>query len=186
MKRFAFPVFLIVIMSGSLSAQALPPDAIARFHINEANYYADVGKYLEAVEDLGTAFDFAQGAAIKAEALSLKANVVATFLDNPQAAGQDYNNILQNFAATAFYEPAIFQSAMLRYQAGDLPGSRTLFERYLKEFPSGARAATAEFLLGRIDAGAKAPAPDQVAPSRTIRIALKQGDAVTLASVQAM
>jgi stage II sporulation protein D len=167
-------------------AQVLPPDAVARFHINEANYFVDVGKYLEAIEDLNTAFDYSQAAAIKAEALSLKANVLSTFLDNPQAAGQDYNNILQNFAATPFYEPAVFQSAMLRYESGDLNGSRALFDRYLKEFPNGPRAATTEFLIGRIAAGAKAPEPEKVGGGRIIRIALTEGDSATLASVQPM
>jgi len=133
---------MVLLLPIGAAAQVLPPDAVARFHINEANYYVDVGKYLEAIEDLNTAFDYSQAAAIKAEALSLKANVLSTFLDNPQAAGQDYNNILQNFVATPFYEPAIFQSAMLRYEAGDLAASRTLFDRYLKEFPNGPRAAT--------------------------------------------
>src|SRR6516164_4297786 len=123
MKRFTISILFIFFLTTPIFAQVLPPDAIARFHINEANYYADVGNYLEAIEDLNTAFDFGQGAAIKAEALSLKANLVATFLDNPQAAIQDYNNILQNFAATPFYEPAIFQAAMLRYQGADLPGA---------------------------------------------------------------
>jgi stage II sporulation protein D len=180
----AFAFFLFALPA---SAQVLPPDAIARFHINEGNYYADVGKYLEAVEDLNTAFDFAQAPAIRAEASSLKASVLSTFLDNPQAAIQEYNNILQNFVATPYYEPAIFQTAMLRYQSGDLAGARTLFTRYIQEFPAGPRSATAEFLLSRVDAGEKAaPSPLQTSPSRMIRIALDEADAVTLSSAQAM
>ena len=192
MSKFQPPLLLCVgLLAGiwfpaEAGAQALPPDAIARFHINEGNYYADVGKYLEAIEDLNTAFDYGQAAAIKAEALSLKANLLATFLDNPQAAIQEYNNIIQNFAASPFYEPAIFQAGMLRYQTGDLAGSRTFFERYAKEFPSGPRAPTAEFLLSRIAAGDKVSLPDPVAPSRLIRIALAESDAVTLASAQPM
>jgi stage II sporulation protein D len=183
--RFVSITAMLLLPLGA-AAQILPPDAVARFHINEANYYVDVGKYLEAIEDLNTAFDYSQAAAIKAEALSLKANVLSTFLDNPQGAVQDYNNILQNFAATPFYEPAIFQSAMLRYESGDLNGSRTFFERYLREFPSGPRATSAEFLISQIAVGAKAPSPEKAGGGRLIRIALQEGDSATLASVQPM
>jgi stage II sporulation protein D len=185
LSRFAVFAVIFLVPLGA-AAQVLPPDAVARFHINEANYYVDVGKYLEAIEDLNTAFEYSQAAAIKAEALSLKANVLSAFLDNPQAAGQDYNNILQNFVATPFYEPAIFQSAMLRYEAGDLAASRILFDRYLREFPKGPRAATTEFLIDQIAAGTRAPAPEKAAGGRIMKIALAEGDAAALASVQPM
>ncbi|MBM3803388.1 MAG: SpoIID/LytB domain-containing protein [Acidimicrobiia bacterium] len=184
-RRFFFLAALLLTPIAAV-AQVLPPDAIARFHINEANYYVDVGKYLEAIEDLDTAFEYSQAAAIKAEALSLKANVLSTFLDNSQAAAQEYNNILQNFVATAFYEPAIFQSAMLQYQAGDLNGARTLFQRYMKEFPNGPRATTADFLIDQIAAGTKAPAAEKALGGRAIRIALAESDSLTLESVQPM
>ena len=52
MKHFIILALSILFLSTPALAQVLPPDAIARFHINEANYYADVGKYLEAVENL--------------------------------------------------------------------------------------------------------------------------------------
>ena len=155
-KRAAFLIILLLSLRAYTFSQVLTPDAIARFHINEANYLADVGKYLEAIEDLNTASGFAETAAIKAEAVSLKANLLSVFLDNPQTAMQAYDNIIRDFTATAYYEPAIFQAGMLRYQGGDPAGATTFFARYLREFPAGPRASTAEFLLDRVKAGEKA------------------------------
>src|SRR5262249_31225536 len=109
-KRAAFLIILLLSLRAYTFSQVLTPDAIARFHINEANYLADVGKYLEAIEDLNTASGFAETAAIKAEAVSLKANLLSVFLDNPQTAMQAYDNVIRDFAATAYYEPAIFQA----------------------------------------------------------------------------
>ena len=179
-------------MTGQLGAQALPPDAIARFHINNANYMTDVGKYLEALEELETAYDFSTGAEIKAEAASLKGLLLASFFDNPTAAAAEYNGILQNFPASAFYAPAMFQSAMLSYQTGNLAQARTLFQRYIREFPNGAQSTTAEFLLDQIPAGDRAvPAPPKPpAPatgfSRILRIALKASETVKLSSTAAL
>ncbi len=185
-------------------AQQLPPDAMARFYINEASYWTDVGKYLEALEDLNTAFDTAQDPAIRAEASSQKATLLLTFLDDPPAAVREYDGILQNFQNTAFYEPAIFQSGFARYSAGDPANAAPLFQRYLREFPRGGRATTATFMLERIARNLPLPSPDsrpplkvdppgndRPKPARTvsstrIRIALKNAKSVTVSSAMAL
>lgn len=175
-------MLVLLFLTGMAPAQELPPDAIARFHINNASYLADVGKYLEALEELNTAFDFCQSDGIKAEALSLKANLLSAFLDNPRAALDDYNRILQSFGGTPLYEAAIFQSGMLRYELGELSQARGFFERYLREFPTGPRATTAEFLIGQIAEGKRPEAPTRPEPSQNIKIALKEVDSVVLSS----
>src|SRR5262245_56943962 len=89
--RFVVIALALSVVTGvRLGAQGLPPDAIARFHINNANYMTDVGKYLEALEELQTAYDFSTGADIKAEAASLKGVLLASFFDNPNAAIAEY------------------------------------------------------------------------------------------------
>jgi stage II sporulation protein D len=153
------PAALTMPWAALLQAQQAPPDVIARFHINNASYLADVGKYLEALEELDTAFEYSVDTAIKVEALSSKATLLTGFLDNPPAALAQYDTIIQNFQATPSYAPALFQSAMLRNAAGDNVNARNLFQRYLREFPRGADATTAEFMLARIPAPAPVPTP---------------------------
>ncbi len=182
-------VLAVIVTLTGLGQQAPQPspDVVARFHINDADYLADVGKYLEALEELDTAYNYSESAAIKAEALSSKAVLLSGFLDNPQAAILQYDTIIQNFAAPPSYEPALFQSAMLRFDAGDAPNARALFQRYLREFPSGAQKLTAEFMLDRTPPSPKpAPPAVQQVRGRTIRIALEAAASVTLASSQGL
>ena len=103
-------LILIGVRASTTVAQQLPPETLARFYINEADYWTDVGKYLEAMEDLNTALDLAQTNATRAEVMALRATLRSTFLDDPQTAAQDYGAIIGNFAATPFYEPALYQS----------------------------------------------------------------------------
>lgn len=169
-------------------APATQADVIARFHINEAGYFADVAKYLEALEQLDTAFNYSAAPAIKSEALSSKASILAGFLDDPQGAIQQYNTIIQNFQGTPAYQPALYQSAMLRYSNNDAAGARTFFQRYIREFPNGPDAATSEFMIGQT-----APAPKPVVPltvqaltGRTIRISLDVADTITITGAQGL
>src|SRR3954468_7341980 len=104
MKSVRFLIMLSLIGAGlrattaTSAAQQLPAQTLARFYINEADYWTDVGKYLEAMEDLNTAFDLAQNNDTRAEVMSLRATLRATFLDDSSAAAQDYGAIIANFA----------------------------------------------------------------------------------------
>lgn len=84
--------FLLVAACQSLAQQIspLPPDAIARFHLNNGNYLVDVGKFLEAIEEFQSAQSVATAPEIKAESLSSEAQVRALFLDDPTGALRNY------------------------------------------------------------------------------------------------
>ena len=64
----------------------LPPDAIARFHLNNGSYLVETGKFLEAIEEYQTAQSVATGDQIKAESPAAEAQVRALFLDDPAGA----------------------------------------------------------------------------------------------------
>jgi len=165
---------------------SLPADAIARFHLNNGSYLVETGKFLEAIEEYQTAQSVATGEQIKAESLSAEAQVRALFLDDPAGALRVYGQVLARYRETAFYETALFQSGMMAFQSQKTEEARTLFRRYLSEFPRGTQATTAEFMREQVEEYVAKqelpPLPPAPAIVREIAVGLGEWSSATFVS----
>ena len=66
--------------------ETLEKEHLARYCINYSSYLVEVGKYLEALENLETAAEVTTIAKTKNEALLSKATLLTAFLDAPEDA----------------------------------------------------------------------------------------------------
>jgi stage II sporulation protein D len=169
-------------------ASALPPDAIARFHLNNGSYLVETGKFLEAIEEYQTAQSVASSEQIKAESLAAEAQVRALFLDDPAGALACYRQVIDRHRTSSFYENALFQAGMLAFQSQKTEEARTLFRRYLSEFPRGSQVTTAEFMRDQAEeyVAKKELPPLPAAPpiAKEIRVGLGEHSSLTLVSAE--
>jgi stage II sporulation protein D len=158
---------------------------VARWNIDNGSYLVEVGQYLEAMEAFDTAVEMAESDDVRAEALLKKGSILAVFLDAPQDAVKVYDSVIEKYPKSFDAEPALFQAGMVLFDGGEFRRAAGYFERYLALYPSGASAATAEFLLrqARARLDEPAPVPTRVPPSDLVRVRVNKG--LHVASVEA-
>jgi stage II sporulation protein D len=161
-------------------------DQVARFHINNGEYLVDRGEYLEANAEFAAARDAATSRPLQAESLSWLGQMAATFLNTPDVAVSDYQEIANHYQDTDYYSGTLFQLGMLSYQKQDLKGARAWLSRFQKEFPQSPQSTTAAFMLGKIDSlEAKKqlpPAPTAPVIGKSIRVRLGQADSIEISA----
>lgn len=130
-----------------ISARAMNADteALARWHLNYADYLVDVGKYLEALEYIDSAYEASTHPKSRGHALLAKAMVLGTFLDAPDEAIAVYRSLAREYPE---YEgAAIYQTAFLLMQKGRNVEASKFFRDYLQRFPQGKYCYQSEALL---------------------------------------
>ncbi|MGE4298075.1 MAG: SpoIID/LytB domain-containing protein [Desulfovibrionaceae bacterium] len=155
-------------------AQAVDVDAEmrARWQLNYADYLVDVGKYMEAVEYLDSAYETSGYPKNRADALLSKAMVLGSFLDEPDAALGIYRQLGREFADQA--QTVAYQSAFLLMQVGRKAEAVAGFDDYLRRYPSGRYAFQAEAMLQVLRQGGQITPPTET--RRTpLRVALSRG-----------
>jgi len=150
---------------------------VAGWSLDHGRYLVEQGQYLEALEAFDTALEMAESDDVRAEALLQRGSVLSMFLDAPEDAVRVYDTIVAKYPSSADAEPALFQAGMVLFDASDFKRAADYFERYLKLFPRGASAATAEFLLrqARTRAGESPPPPVTLPSSAIVRVRVKKG-----------
>lgn len=150
---------------------------VAGWSLDNGRYLVEQGQYLEAMEAFDTAVEMAESDDVRAEALLQKGSVLSMFLDAPEDAVQIYDTILAKFPNVADAESAVFQAGMVLFDAGQFERAADYLERYLKRYPEGTSAASADFLLrqARAQLGERLPPPTLLPPSALVRVRLTKG-----------
>jgi hypothetical protein len=117
-------------------------EILARFYINYSSYLVDSGSYYDAITLLLMAQSINNKNDRHAEISSLIASVNARFLKAYDEAAYHYQNILDKYPLSPYYEVTLFHYGLLLQAQGDDKGATRLFTRYLKEFPSGKLSKT--------------------------------------------
>ncbi|MBF0193268.1 MAG: FecR domain-containing protein [Magnetococcales bacterium] len=117
-------------------------EILARFYINYSSYLVDSGSYYDAITLLLMAQSINKDSDRYAEISSLIANVNARFLKAYDEASYHYQNIIDNYPHSPYYEVTLFHYGLLLQAQGDVEGATRLFNRYLKEYPQGKHSKT--------------------------------------------
>jgi stage II sporulation protein D len=167
MKR-ALGIALLLLVAARASAQTanFTSAFVARWNLTHGKYLVDIGQYLEAIEAFDTALEMSPDADLRTEALLQKANVLAVFLDAPDDAIRVYDELLGAHPGVASAEAAVFRAAMVLFDNGQYERAARYFERYLREYPTGASRGSAEFLLAQSRLQMAAARPTEARPTR--------------------
>ncbi len=173
---------LVLLSAGEIDATEAAPTSfasayVAGWSLDNGRYLTEQGQYLEAMEAFDTALEMAESDDVRAEALLQKGSVLSMFLDAPEDSVRVYDTIVAKYPSSADAEPALFQAGMVLFDAGDFMRAADYFDRYLKRYPQGASAATAEFLLRQAHtrAGEPPPPPATLPSSAIVRVRVKKG-----------
>jgi stage II sporulation protein D len=135
------------------------PVYFARWNINYGEYLIDVGKYLEAMEAFQTAIEATTNPQIRAEAYLHRASTLALFLDAYDEARREYERILQEQPQTGQAETARYRLALLLFEQQQYEDAIAQLESYLRQYPQGRFARSAELLLSKSRQAREAPTP---------------------------
>ncbi|MBI5047682.1 MAG: SpoIID/LytB domain-containing protein [Deltaproteobacteria bacterium] len=125
----------------------IDPTYFARWNIQEGKYFADVGKYLEAIEAFQTTIETTDEPHLKAEAHLQRASVLSVFLDKHDEAAKEYETILKEFPQDSLADTALYRLGFLYYSQSKFKEALPYLELYLKNYPGGKFRGTVQFLL---------------------------------------
>ena len=150
---------------------------VARWSLDNGRYLIELGQYLEAMEAFDAAQEMAESDDVRAEAMLQKGSVLSMFLDAPEDAVRVYDTIVAKYPTSVDAEPALFQAGMVLFDTSDFKRASEYFERYLRVYPRGSSAASAEFLLRQARARLGEPyLPPVVSPPSTlVRVRVARG-----------
>ncbi|NCC24869.1 MAG: SpoIID/LytB domain-containing protein [Deltaproteobacteria bacterium] len=202
MKRFVTTLSILFLclpsVAWSMTVQFDPAPLKAA-----AARYLDEGRFLECVETYRQVFEYSARPEDRAFGLVRMGDVVALFLDQKEKALEIYSEAVALFPEAKALDNAYFNSGMAAYELGRLSEAERGFEAYLRFFPDGHRAFTAEYMIERVreevrqaDPGpAVVKKPEEVlqplleprpepqptaGPEPNIRVALDSGSSVRL------
>ncbi|CCO25120.1 SpoIID/LytB domain-containing protein [Maridesulfovibrio hydrothermalis] len=155
-------IFSTVAVAREYSSIELEDQAQAQWHINYASYLIDIGKYFEALEHYDTAIDYSPVANTRVNAMFGKAMVLSTFLDAPDKAADLYKMVGRKYRNHA--ETALYRLGFLYYQMNKFDKSRSIFNQYLRYFPTGKFRYQAEAVISSMT-GETPPKPDDIKPA---------------------
>jgi stage II sporulation protein D len=112
--------------------------------------YLDEGRFLECVEAYRQVAEYSHDPEDKSFGLVRMGDVLALFLDRKARALEIYDQAVRSYPGTRALENAYFNTGMVAYELGRLDLAEQGFSGYLRIFPSGARAFTAEYMLDRV------------------------------------
>ena len=167
-----FGIFLFVVITAlcqpctAFAELNVETEQLARWQLNNADLLVDEGKYMEAVEYVDSAYEMSRFHKTRADALSAKAMILATFLDAPLDAIRVYDDLASEFPAYA--EVADYQSAFLLFQTDKREEATERFKRYLMKYPKGRFRFQAEAVLDSLGVPAAKPEAPAVVEGRPI------------------
>ena len=128
-------------------------NVIARWNVNYSRYLADAGRHDEALHILQVAMDLSDDVNLQADARLQQGAV-----HGRDAAGADlalgaYAPLLDMPLAMPQRETALYRTGMVLHQLGRRSEALTRLQQYVREYPAGRHAASADTLLRMLGAG---------------------------------
>jgi len=114
--------------------------------LNRAGKLVDAGRYLEAVGIYQQLLEVSTKPEIVAESLRKSADIFGHFLDQPDQALKNYNQLIKKHPDSPLAEMALFNSGMILFEKGNLEEALKKFTLYLEKYPEGVRKDTAIFM----------------------------------------
>ncbi len=176
----ALVVGLTLVLPYPAATRAQPTDVtssfVARWNLTHGKYLVDVGQYLEALEAFDTTIEMSTVDEVRLDALLQKASVLAVFLDAADDAIRLYDALVMQYPSSAAAPIAVFRAGMTLFDRGQYDRAAMYFERYLKQYPTGASRGSAQFLLqqSRAKAGSE-PAPAAPPSITSVRVRILKG-----------
>jgi tetratricopeptide (TPR) repeat protein len=130
---------------------------VARWNINYSRYLADAGRHDEALHILQVAMDLSDEATIQADARLQRGAVHGRDAGGGELVLDAYAPLLDMPLAMPQRETALYMTGMALHQLGRDSEARTRLRQYLSDYPAGRHAASAQTLLGTLDAGVEYP-----------------------------
>ncbi|MFQ5585818.1 MAG: FecR domain-containing protein [Thermodesulfobacteriota bacterium] len=127
------------------------PIILARWNIKYGHYLADSGRYEDALEVFQIAADLTERAEVKAEAHLERGTVYSRNMGLMKKAMDEYLTVIRDYPKLPHVENALYSAGMISMETGDKRQAKSLFERYLREYPSGMHASTIKLLLEELD-----------------------------------
>ncbi len=164
LKWVVFPVIFLMAVSAlaDMSAETLEKEHLARYCINYSSYLVDVGKYLEALENLETAAEVTTIAKTKNEALLSKATMLTAFLDAPEQALKIYQQVADTDSPVA--ETAAYREGLLLFDLQRFKEAGNSLTKYRKRFPEGRFRFQVEALEGEVNRQLSKPPEEPIPP----------------------
>ena len=164
----AFIVWGLFAARAVLAQDAAPTPAgplhLSRWNIDHGQYLIEIGQYLEALEAFQTAIQATTHPRLRAIAHLHRASVLAIYLDALDDAAREYRRILREYGGTRLAETALFRLGMLRLDQQRYRDAASRFQTYLRRYPEGRFAGSAETLLRHSRQAIEQPIP----PSPTV------------------
>jgi stage II sporulation protein D len=152
--------------------EELQREQVVRYDLNNASYLIEVGKYMEALENYGAAFEMTGRENTKIEALLGKATLLSTFLDAPKEALKVYRELYATFHEAR--EIGRYREGLLLFHLERTDEAREVLKNYLQQYPEGRFHFQAEALIKQLKMEILPPPPlpptDVKGPDIRVRI----------------
>jgi stage II sporulation protein D len=115
--------------------------------MNAADTYLKRGMYLEAIGAYRDVADQSTDYNMRAKAVVRIGDIYSYFLNNYDSALQHYTFVKTHYSSSIHAANAYFNSGMILYEKNRYQGAIVQFKEYLRQFPTGKRRQTAQFMI---------------------------------------
>ncbi len=109
-----------------------------------ASDFLNKGMYLEALGTYQEIFNYSKNVNNRARALLFMGTTFGLYLDQPNAAIDQYQKVLSNFPLSQAAPDALFNTGMVLYETNRFKEAHQIFIQYLQKYPKGVRRQSAE------------------------------------------
>jgi len=153
----------------------------ARWYINYGHYLIETGKYLDALDYYETAYGLTSYSKTIIDVLMAKANLLSIYLDSPNQALKIYQEIETRYPQMG--DIVIYKQGLVLYEIRQFEKAQNIFNKYLRDYPSGQFKYQSEALL-EIIKKQTVPVPTYIIKQPDLRIRLcKKVKKITVVSV---
>jgi len=114
------------------------------FALEKAKDYLNKGMYLEAVGMYREVADSSADEDVKARALLYIGRTYSLYLDQYDAALDQFNYILKHYPASLTASDALFSTGTILFEKEEFKGAHKMFAEYISKYPGGIRRQSAE------------------------------------------
>jgi len=148
--------------------------------MNAADTYLKKGMYLEAIGAYRDVADQSPDYNMRAKAVVRIGDIYSYFLNNYDSALQHYTFVKTHYGSSIHVANAYFNSGMILYEKNRYQDAIVQFSEYLRQFPTGKRRQTAQFM---IETCMKPPPPvkkkkeavKEIRLDETVRVLIHEG-----------
>jgi len=148
MIMFKKPVAIFFICFFCLFFLCMGKAAIGAYNdvrgFNTAAGLLDNGMYLEALSIYQEISDYSDKQDNRARALLFMGTTCSLYLDQHDAALEQFDKIIKTYPISPAASDALFNSGMVLYEKGEFKKAYEFFKKYMKKYPDGLRGQSAE------------------------------------------